>query len=173
MPIADTIRNFREAVLNKGGPQIAGMYEVLLYQSELGEPLACYPMSVVFPGRMFTFYDHDIWGPTRKIPYKRGYTQCHMTFLVYQDWAERTYIENWMNITVANRGMGLQDYVNYSLGTGTIQITCLNTDKVTYNREVFLKEAYPAAISQMTLSSDGNGYPSFTVTFQFNEYIYQ
>ena len=99
--IVDTITSFRENVISRGGPQIAAMYEATLNSGS--DPLVCYPLTVVIPGRAFQFYEHDIWGPARKIPVKRTYTQCSMTFVVYQDWLERTYIEGWMNNLLASK----------------------------------------------------------------------
>lgn len=177
MPVSNTIQEFRENVLKKGGPQISAFYEVTLTSGD-SRSISCYPASIVFPGRMFTFYDHDIWGPVRKIPYKRGYTQCHMTFIVYQDWAERTFLERWMNLIVVtpeytiNPPQPNTDWVNYIGAIGQINIKTLKSDKSTHTKEIVLKEAFPAAISQMTFSSDGSGYATFTSTFQFNSYDY-
>lgn len=218
--VSNTIQQFREDVMARGGPQIASMYEVTLSHIEQ-EPLVCYPLSVVIPGRQFVFYEHDLWGTSRKVPYKRGYTQCHMSFVVYQDWAERTYVETWMNTIIKNTQSGgngvsvgnlssngaagvfatdevnagkaiasslstggplsssayfaggYEDWIDYLAGYGAIQIKFMNSqDKGTANRVILLKEAYPAAISQMAMASDGTGYPTFNVTFQFNSYIY-
>jgi hypothetical protein len=105
--VSNTITQFREDVKSRGGPQIAGMYEVTLFQNTK-TPITCYPLSVVLPGRMFLTYDHDIWGTVRKVPYKRAYTQCNMTFVVYQDWAERTYIESWMNTIIRHDSRTLE-----------------------------------------------------------------
>lgn len=101
MPVSRTVQQFRENVIARGGPQIAAKYKVSLYAP--GGYLVCYPLSVILPGRNFSFYEHDIWGPTRRVPYKRGYTQCNMTFIVYQDWAERKFMEAWMNYLVSNK----------------------------------------------------------------------
>lgn len=214
--VSRTIQEFRQDVLQRGGPQISSMYVVTLAHI-IQEPIVCYPLSVIVPGRQFNYYDHDLWGPNRKIPYKRGYTQCHMSFIVYQDWAERTYIETWMNTIVnnanlpgvnfnttdvrsgapivatqtqaaqaynnslssggplsrdANFGFNYQDYVDYQNGFGTILIQCLNSQTKAVNATILLKEAFPAAISQMSMGSDGTGYPTFNVTFQFNDYHY-
>lgn len=184
--VSTTIQEFRQDVLTRGGPQISGMYEVL-FNAPYSDPIITYPLSVILPGRMFTFYDHDIWGPSRKVPYKRGYTQCHMSFIVYQDWEERTYMEKWMNTVLLHRPSNraitaspnlpggattYTDFVNYLNGSGTINIQCLNTNKVKINKNIVLYESYPAAISQTTLASDGSGYPTYTVTFQFNNYEY-
>lgn len=219
--VSNTITQFREDVLSRGGPQISGMYEVILAQAT-NVPIVCYPMTVVLPGRLFITYDHDIWGTIRKIPYKRGYTQCSMTFIIYQDWVERTYIESWMNTIIRNDNRtveqqialdtqqnsgsdpsdpqlganeynaisqslssgGIQDssanfgtskfndYVDYYNGVGTVVINCLNSQTKESNKTIILKEAYPATISPVTMASDGSGYPTFTVSFQYKDYIY-
>lgn len=225
MPISKTMVEFREAVLKQGGPQIASKYRVTLvdYASNF---LLCYPMAVILPGRNFSFYEHDIWGPTRKVPNKRNYTQCNMTFLVYQDWTERKFLETWMNEIVynnyasqnsniiseppqssnfddflSNKFSGpvesfspiftenfkealsvenvkdavstgnYKDYVNYKTGVGQILIECLSSDSQDKVTSTFiLEECFPSQISPTSLSSDGTGYPSFTVAFQFNTY---
>jgi hypothetical protein len=225
--ISKTIQEFRTAVNERGGPQISSRYEVTLSHLDQ-EPIVCYPLSVIVPGRNFVFYEHDLWGTVRKIPYKRGYTQCHMSFIVYQDWAERTYVEKWMNTIVRNSqkdgvnfdpnenqvqpniltdeistatalsqqanyggplasdayfGMQYEDFIDYNAGFGTILIKFMNSGTArpttvgtdgedTVNKSIILKEAFPAAISQMSMASDGSGYPTFNVTFQFNSYYY-
>lgn len=243
--ISKTVQEFRENALKRGGPQIASFYEVVL--SSLAGTITCYPLNIIIPGRQYVYYEHDLWGPSRKIPYKRGYTQCHMSFMVYQDWAERSYIETWMNTIIKHQnvsGVGFspsesnsqafiddptnlasienwleqlkttgpeifdnpdaavggvlqdalrdvrnlfggkgdaafnlsdyEDYVNYASGIGRVVIRCINSqDKSKNNLEITLKEAYPAAISQMSIASDGSGYPTFNATFQFKDYVYK
>lgn len=218
--VSDTITQFRQDVLSRGGPQISGMYEVIL--SKGGDTILCYPLNVVLPGRMFITYDHDIWGTIRKVPYKRAYTQCSMSFVVYQDWAERTFIESWMNSIIRNDGRSVEnqiafdtqinstaepsdpqlteneynaisgslssggvqdadanfgtnkfnDYVDYYGGVGTVMIRCLNSQTKEANKTYTLVEAYPATISPLTMAADGSGYPTFTVSFQYKDYIY-
>lgn len=220
MPVSKTVQQFREGVLKKGGPQIAGKYKVLMSWS--GGQLLCYPLSVVLPGRMFSFYEHDIWGTVRKIPHKRGYTQCNMTFLIYQDWNERSYMEKWMNSVVLNKNFvnpsnnnsfyslsnnnnalgtaepsafeaqqkiisdiqtknsnsaiitqKFQDYVQYYDYVGTIEIEALNSqNQSSINRKFTLRESFPAQISPLALGADATAYPTFTVGFQFNDYVY-
>lgn len=217
--ISNTIQQFRQDVLARGGPQIAGMYRVMLYAPGIGS-LVCYPLSIVIPGRQFVYYEHDLWGPNRKIPYKRGYTQCHMSFVVYQDWAERVYIESWMNSIIKHKNSSgissnsdkssfsktdpptdpgvaavidsvsenfvngalfgkesyelgsYDDFIQYSQYAGEVDIDCLNSTKTKPTGKIHLKEAFPAAISQMSVGSDGSSYPTFNVTFQFNDYYF-
>lgn len=213
--ISNTIKQFRQDVLERGGPQIASMYKVELLHHD--DVMTCYPLSVVIPGRQFVYYEHDLWGTVRKVPYKRGYTQCHMQFIAYQDWAERSFIEKWMNTIVRHKNatgvadniqnatnptidgdeinavevlenmfingalLGdaqfnlsqYDDFIDYAMGFGQLNIHCLNSqDKSKSNLIISLKEVFPAAISQMSIASDGTSYPTYNVTFQFNDYIY-
>lgn len=93
-----TINQFREEI-NSRGIQKAAFYEVTMVH---GESIICYPLSVVTPGRSFIYYNHDIWGPTRKIPYKRTYTECNMSFIIHGDWGERIFLEQWANDGISN-----------------------------------------------------------------------
>ena len=210
--INSTINQFREEISSRG-LQIASLYEVTLFHTASGEPLICYPLSVVIPGREFVFYNHDVWGPTRKIPYKRQYTQSTMSFIIHDDWAERIYLERWANSVIVNTGASpsgyayasnfdtqpdgdsppieevslsieesaadispststpYNDYVNYESGRGTVRIKCLNSKNKTQPNLVFkLKEAYPAALSPISLAADGSAYSTFSVTFQCRDY---
>lgn len=115
--LSTSIQQFRQDVLARGGPQIASRYKVDFYIG--GASLTTYPFSVIIPGRSMVFYEHDIWGPTRKIPVKRTYTQCQISFIVYQDWTERRFIENWMNYLVKNDGFGTSPSPAFIGGDGS------------------------------------------------------
>ena len=119
MPVSDTINQFRQDVLGKGGPQISAFYRVTMVGPN-GDSLLCYPMSVIIPGRQFVYYEHDLWGTNRKIPYKRGYTQCHMTLIAYQDWQERTFIERWMNTIIKHKNSACKNCATEYVSSGLI-----------------------------------------------------
>jgi hypothetical protein len=210
--INTTLNEFRQEISTRG-LQIASLYEVTLSHTASGQPLVCYPMSVVVPGREFVYYNHDVWGPTRKIPYKRQYTQSTMSFIIHDDWAERLYLERWANSVILNAGaspggnalainfdsntdspppppqeiadsiestaadispstdVAYNDYVNYDQGIGSVVIKCLNSKNKNKSNLIFtLKEAYPAALSPISMASDGSAYSTFSVTFQYRDY---
>lgn len=97
--INSTINQFRQEI-NTRGIQKASLYEVTMVH---GDSIVCYPLSIVTPGRQFIYYNHDIWGPTRKVPYKRMYTQCNMSFIIHDDWGERIFLEKWANDAIKNQ----------------------------------------------------------------------
>jgi hypothetical protein len=196
--INTTLNEFRQEISTRG-LQIASLYEVTLSHTASGQPLVC--------------YNHDVWGPTRKIPYKRQYTQSTMSFIIHDDWAERLYLERWANSVILNAGaspggnalainfdsntdspppppqeiadsiestaadispstdVAYNDYVNYDQGIGSVVIKCLNSKNKNKSNLIFtLKEAYPAALSPISMASDGSAYSTFSVTFQYRDY---
>jgi len=170
MPVSNSIQNFRENVINRGGgPQYASKYIATMVWPQGSRTY--YPLSVVLPGRNYAFFEHDIWGPIRKIPYKRGYTQCNMTFIIYQDWEERNFIERWMNSVVLNSNRRFDETALYTEAVGTIQVKCFRSNSDQTTKTITFKEAFPAQISPAALGADATAYPTFTVGFQFNEYI--
>jgi hypothetical protein len=111
MAISNTINQFRADVLAQGGPQLASLYRVNFVYP--GGSLVAYPASIVLPGRSYSFYEHTLWGPSRRVPYSRLYTPCNMTFNIYQDWSEKNFMENWMN-TVVKFSKGGASQRNYN-----------------------------------------------------------
>jgi len=96
MAIHNTVSDFRAGVVAQDGLQFTSLYrmKILNKGTNIQE---IYPTSLVLPGRSFSFYEHDIWGPVRRIPYKRTYTQFNATFIVFQNWKERHDFEFWMD----------------------------------------------------------------------------
>ena len=171
-----------------------------------------YPTSLVLPGRSFSFFEHDMWGPTRRVPYKRVYTQFNASFIIFQDWKEKNEFEAWMDLMIPPSNGGVAsvdtsgfrpptevetvidylssiesptlgtsgnstfnesygDTINYD-NTGTITIEFLNAkNKTKVNSKMVLLEAFPSTISQVAMGADATGYPTYTVGFQFREYI--
>jgi hypothetical protein len=44
-------------------------------------------------------------------------------------------------------------------------------NKTKVNSKMVLLEAFPSTISQVAMGADATGYPTYTVGFQFREYI--
>ena len=110
MAIHNTVSDFRDGVVAQGGLQFTSLYrmKILNKGTNIQE---IYPTSLVLPGRSFSFYEHDIWGPVRRIPYKRTYTQFNATFIVFQNWKERHDFESWMDDMIPptfNRNVKIQ-----------------------------------------------------------------
>ena len=106
-----SINGFRSTVLTSGGFQHPGMYECVFY-SPLGS-LESYPYDMTLPQRSFDIVPFSNWGPESNLQVRSSYGECSMTFVILQDWAERNYMERWMDLiippqkTISHREVGL------------------------------------------------------------------
>lgn len=92
---ARTITEFRQAVASRKIQQ-PNKYKVMIQDGGLN-PMVCYPESVTLPQRSFNTAPYTPWGPVLQLPVRREYGECAMSFIIYQDWAERRYFERWMD----------------------------------------------------------------------------
>lgn len=96
---AKSVTQFRESVLSRGGVQQPNRYRVIMVDNT-NRSIVCYPESVTLPQRSFNTVPYTPWGPVMQIPVRREYGECAMSFIIYEDWAERRFMENWMNAII-------------------------------------------------------------------------
>lgn len=94
-----SITQFREAVISRGGVQQPNRYRVIMVDNQ-NRTIVCYPESVTLPQRSFNTVPYTPWGPVMQIPVRREYGECAMSFIIFQDWAERRFMETWMNTII-------------------------------------------------------------------------
>jgi hypothetical protein len=95
---ANTITEFRNAVASRKIQQ-PNRYRVILQDSKLNS-LKCYPETVTLPQRSFNTAPYTPWGPMLQLPVRREYGECAMSFIIYEDWAERRFLERWMDTII-------------------------------------------------------------------------
>lgn len=194
---AKTISEFRSAVAARKIQQ-PNRYKVLI-QDNASNQLTCYPESVTLPQRSFNTAPYTPWGPILQLPVRREYGECAMSFIIYEDWQERKFLESWMDriIPVPSSQSSSQivgsgntitsntysDYSNaFNNSTGTVVITT-NPIKIGGNKSVerpadkgdetsniILNEAFPLTITPTQLSSEATGYTTFVAIFAFKDY---
>jgi hypothetical protein len=176
--ISNSIDSFRANVLSKGGVQLASKYMVDFF-TPFGN-FSTYPSEVNLPQRALATYDagqpESLWGTKRKIPVQHEFDEITMSFIIYQDWAERRFLEGWMD-NIINKGGYNDDYVEYSNVyfdyVGKIYIsTLLANSHNTITSTFLLDEAYPLSLLPVTLSSDNTGYSTFVATFAYRKYYF-
>jgi len=91
-----SITDFRQAVIKRGGVQQPNRYRVWL-QNNQNSTLVCYPESITLPQRSFNTAPYSPWGPIMQIPIRREYGECSMSFIIYEDFAEKKFLESWMD----------------------------------------------------------------------------
>jgi hypothetical protein len=199
-----TVTDFKKKILTFGGGlQQVSRYEVLL-QGPGGLPaFVTYPENVALPPRSFISTPFSNWGPDFNIPVKREYGECAMSFIIYQDWYERKYIESWMDKVIptgiksvggggggggsaAPSAADFADYTNpYSVFSGNIQINCLSVtsnssgspggkvDGKRVTAKITLNDVFPMSITPTTLSAEASGYGTFVAIFTFRDYLFE
>jgi len=173
-----SIDSFRADALRKGGVQLASKYIVDFY-TPFGN-FTTYPSEVNLPQRAFVTYDagqpESLWGTKRKIPIQNEFDEITMSFIVFQDWAERTFFEGWMDNIINKESYG-SDSVEYSKVyfdyVGKIYIsTLLANSHDTVTSTFLLEEAYPLSLLPISLTSESTGYTTFVATFAYRKYYF-
>jgi hypothetical protein len=192
---ADTKPEFKKKILSFNG----GLQQISRYKVSFICPVGimnCYPENVALPARSFQTVQYAPWGPDFNIPVKREYGECAMSFIIMQDWAERTYMEMWMDRVVATYGggrvggvgdatavetnaageVGADLYTDYTYDIsnyiGTIQIQCLKSDNKQPTSNIIMRNAYPLSITPTTLDSNVTGYGTFVTIFTYRDYYF-
>jgi hypothetical protein len=190
-----TITDFKKKILTFGGGlQQVSRYEVILQGPGSLPSVITYPENVALPPRSFVSTPFSNWGPDFNIPIKREYGECAISFIIYQDWYERKYIESWMDkviptgIVSGSGGGGdaaasasdFSDYTNpYSIFSGSVQINCLSINSNSgggggrITAKIKLNDAYPLSITPTTLSAEASGYGTFVSIFSFRDYSFE
>lgn len=176
-----SITNFRNNVLDRGGVQISSRYMVEFY-TPYGN-FVTYPNEVNIPQRAFVTFDAgqplSMWGSKRHIPIQNEYDELTMSFVVYQDWAEKKFFESWMD-NIVNTGKPGQQYYEYSnlyykyIGKIYISTFGANTQPASggknFTSKVLVDEAYPLSLLPISMAADGTGYTTFVLNIAYRKY---
>jgi hypothetical protein len=173
MPIS--LDEYRDYVKKRNFTQNPSYYRMEIQGST---PLICYPDSIVLPGRNFINTPFSYYGPEYSLPLRREYNEMSVNFLVFQDWKERKYMEDWMDsiLPFMNLDSGLSDIIPSNLQSKMKDINVIfnsrqkNSNISPINCAIFLKDAYPSIITPTQFSSENSGYTVFTVNFTFKYY---
>jgi hypothetical protein len=142
----------------------------------------CYPDNILIPGRNFLTTPFSYNGPEFSIPIRREYNDFTANFIVYQDWKERQFFENWMDsILPYNRTDGdgrslVADVIPQNLQSKfrniTVKFSTRNpkSGENSVNFRFEFIDAYPSLITPTAFSSDNSGYTLFTVNFSYRFY---
>jgi hypothetical protein len=182
MPIR--LDEYRDYVLKRKFTQNPSFYSMEIPGGGINNDrfFACYPDNIIIPGRNFLTTPFSYIGPEYPIPVRREYNDFTANFIVYQDWKERQFFENWMDsILPYNRFDGdgravVSDIIPQNLESKTRTITVKfstrnlesGTNAVNFRFEFI--NAYPSLITPTAFSADNSGYTVFTVNFSYRFY---
>lgn len=176
MPVS--IDQYRSYILSRKFTQNPSEYIMQIYGGN-AKNFTCYPDSFLLPGRNFVNTPFSYHGPEITFPLKREYNELSVNFIVYQDWYERIYFEQWMDVIFNNNTEAFSDFdfMVPSLAGSLRDITItfkdrpLGTDDGFKNNISFIfRNCYPLLITPTNCSSDNAGYTIFTINFAIKEY---
>ena len=179
-----SISSLRQKIVSRGGVQHANRYMVQ-FITPTDKAFVTYPMEVNLPQRALSTYDagqpQALWGTKRKVPVMHEFDEVTMSFVIYQDWAERTFFEKWMDFIINKAGGNSQYYEYarpYASYVGEIYIYTLSTDTdlsrpqnpLKFTSATLLDEAYPLSLLPISLSAENTGYSTYVVNFAYRKY---
>jgi hypothetical protein len=175
------INEYREYVLKRKFTQNPSFYTMTIPGGGIknDNTLKCYPDSITVPGRTFISTDFSYSGPEFSFPLRREYNQLSVNFIVYQDWKERQFFENWMDSIIKYKKSSfdtglVSDIIPSNLQNAmrTIFIDFNKREKggATQNLSMKFVDSYPSTITPAIFSSDNSSYTVFTVLFSYKFY---
>jgi hypothetical protein len=181
--IPKTVSSLRSSIVSRGGVQHASRYLVEIVTPE--DSFVTYPIEINLPQRALATYTagqpQALWGTTRKVPLMHEFDEVTMSFVIYQDWAERNFFEKWMDFII-NKGNYEDQYYEYARPyfsyVGKIYISTLKnisnlhrpTKPIGFSSMTLLDEAYPLSLMPISLSADNTGYATYVVNFAYRKY---
>lgn len=178
------IDQYRQYVLERKFTQNPSFYTMNIMGGGIKNDgmFECYPDSILLPGRNFLNTPFSYFGPEYSIPLRREYSDLSANFIVYQDWKERQFFENWMDSILpyktfnTSSGPLVSDIFpeNFISQTRDISITFKSrpVKENTYSDNYVFDfvNAYPTLITPTAFSADNSGYTVFTVNFSYRYY---
>jgi len=177
-----SITNLRQQIVSRGGVQYASRY-VVDFVSPYGT-FTTYPLELNMPQRALATFEvgqpTSLWGTKRSIPLQHEYDNITMSFIIYQDWAEKDFFDKWMNKIINSEKYSEErtDEYEYSYPyfsyTGKIYISTLSgnsqLDNPIFTSKILLDEAFPISLLPISLSAENSGYTTFVASFAFRKY---
>lgn len=177
--IAGSINQFRNSVVSRGGVQFANRY-VVDFVTPFGS-YTTYPSEVNVPQRALVTYNTglpvSLWGTKRKVPLQHEFDEITMSFVLFQDFAEKNFFDGWMD-QIVTRGTASRPITEnaspYFTYVGKVYITtfssfgqAIDLNNASITSKTLLDEAYPLNLLPISLSSENTGYTTFVLTLAF------
>jgi len=173
------IDQYREYVLKRKFTQNPSFYRMEFVGGGIRNdpPFICYPDNIILPGRQFVNTPFSYFGPEFNIPLRREYQDLVANFIVYEDWKERQYFENWMDSIIPYATLTdligvYQDRIPNNFLSYLQNIKVVFTQRINPQESFYFEfvDAYPSLITPTQFASDKTAYTIFTVNFSYRYY---
>ena len=119
------------------------------------------------PGKSFSTTTHRMYGFGLEVPYEAKYEPVQLTFLNTNNYAPRTFFEDWMANIARIKSYNMHYYNDF---ISTVKIHAFDDhNHRRYSCE--LVESYPSNMSSIELGWDGVEVQTFTVDIQYSWWI--
>ena len=124
--------------------------------------------NVSMPGQGISTAEAKIYGPIKKMPYAKNYTNTfEATFRVGEDMFERLIFESWQNAIINKETQNVKFYDEYA-AVAIIRIYD-HEDREIFNSLV--TGVYPETIGEISLDHSSKEMIKQSITFAFHQYI--
>src|SRR5665213_122164 len=127
--------------------------------------------SAEMPGRGFMSDDARYYGPGFKIPYKTNYDDLNLTFLCRDNFIEREFFDNWLEVINPSNTYDFEYRSNYDTNLYIYQMSDIQNSDGTQQRYVYtLEHAYPLLINPQPVTWADDNFHRLTVTFTYTRW---
>jgi hypothetical protein len=173
MPL--NITKLQRAMDVGNGPTLASQFEVVFQfpqslrvknESFSSENMTLYCQAVTLPGTQIVTTDLPVYGPPVKMPYGLLYQDLSLQFICTNTMSQRQIFEEWRRLVVDPTS----NYVNYyDTYIGNVDIRKLSQSGTIVHR-ILVEEAFPVAILEQELSTQGNDWLRITVQLSYRRW---
>lgn len=126
--------------------------------------------SAEFPGRGFMSTDIRYYGTNNKMPYQTTYEDLNLTFICRNDFTERNFFDNWMQIInpLATYDFAYRD--DYISSIEIFQLSDLDEGISSAVYSFCFENAYPVLVNPQPVTWADDNFHRLTVSFTYNRW---
>lgn len=169
------ITELQQAIDLGNGPTLASQFQVIIEfplalrarnESFSARNMSFYCQAVTLPGTQVATTELPVYGPPIKMPYGLLYQDLSLQFICTNTMAQRKLFEEWRRLVIDPTS----NYVNYyDTYIGNVYILKLNQSGNIVH-QLYVEEAFPVAILEQELSTQGNDWLRVTVQLSYRRW---
>jgi hypothetical protein len=169
------ISELQQAIEVGNGPTLSSQFQVIIEFPQAlraksdafnSRNMTFYCQAATLPGTQIATTELPVYGPPIKMPYGLLYQDLTLQFICTNSMAQRKLFEEWRRLVVDPTS----NYVNYyDTYIGNVYILKLDqSGKIVH--QLFVEEAFPVAILEQELSTQGNEWLRITVQLSYRRW---
>lgn len=131
--------------------------------------------STELPGRGFMNADFRYYGPSFKLPFQTSYEDIVLNFLCRDDFLEREFFDDWMDLINPPTNFDFQYRDDYSCNIQIYQYSeaerSSNDNRPVVQYAFTLRDAWPVLVNPQPVTWADDGFHRLSVTFTYTKWI--